>query len=99
MVFRTRLQKRTFIQVFNPSFESTQQKLTKSTVLENYTYSRVSNNSIRVFIFIFVKSQACALLFHSSEQYYDSPVNLLFLGKTPNPELVFHTLILYYSCR
>ena len=34
----------------------------------------------------------CAALFHSSKQYYDSPVRLFIFRKIPSPVRLFHTM-------
>ena len=54
-------------------------------------YSGLSNKTLCVYLFP-RKILPCAALFHSSEQYYDSPVRLFIFGKIPYPVRLFHTV-------
>ena len=65
--------------------------------MKKSSYSGLSNkHTLCVYLFA-RKILACAALFHSSEQYYDSPVCLFIFGKIPCPVRLFHTVRLLDS--
>ena len=65
--------------------------------ISTHTYSGLSNKrTLCVYLFP-RKILPCAALFHSNEQYYNSPVRLFIFGKIPCPVRLFHTVRLLDS--
>ena len=60
-------------------------------------YSGLPNKRTLCIYLFHRKILPCAALFHSSEQYYDSPVCLFIFGKIPCPVRLFHTVQLLDS--
>ena len=57
-----------------------------------FKYSGLSNKRTLCVYSFSRKILPCAALFHSSEQYYDSPLRLFIFGKITCPERLFHTV-------